>query len=67
MLKEGINRRGQVTIFIIIAGAKVFGKAISLYRIPQELSSFIVTNINEQGLFIFVVCITLLFNLIVFS
>jgi C4-dicarboxylate transporter DctM subunit len=49
-----------VTIFIIIAGAKIFGKAISLYRIPQELSSFIVTNINEQGLFIFVVCITLL-------
>ena len=49
-----------VTIFIIIAGAKIFGKAISLYRIPQELSSFIVTNINEQGLFILVVCITLL-------
>jgi C4-dicarboxylate transporter DctM subunit len=39
-----------VTIFIIIAGAKIFGKAISLYRIPQELSSFIVTNINEQGI-----------------
>ena len=34
-------------IFIIIAGAKVFCKAISLYRIPQELSSFIVTNINN--------------------
>ena len=33
---------------------------ISLYRIAQELSSFIVTNINEQGLFILVVCITLL-------
>ena len=49
-----------VTIFVIIAGAKIFGKAISLYRIPQDLSSFIVTNINEQGLFILVVCITLL-------
>ena len=36
-----------VTIFIIIAGAKIFGKAISLYRIPQELSAFIVTNITE--------------------
>ena len=53
-----------VTIFIIIAGAKVFGKAISLYRIPQDLSSFIVTNINETGLFILVVCITLLLSLI---
>ena len=49
-----------VTIFIIIAGAKIFGKAISLYRIPQELSAFIVTNITEQGMFIFVVAITLL-------
>ena len=26
-----------VTIFLIIAGAKIFGKAISLYRIPQDL------------------------------
>jgi len=49
-----------VTIFLIIAGAKIFGKAISLYRIPQDLSTLIVSNINEQSLFIFVVCITLL-------
>ena len=49
-----------VTIFVIIAGAKIFGKAISLYRIPQDLSAFIVTNITEQGMFIFVVAITLL-------
>ena len=38
-----------VTIFVIIAGAKIFGKAISLYRIPQDISSLIVNNINEQG------------------
>jgi C4-dicarboxylate transporter DctM subunit len=49
-----------VTIFIIIAGAKIFGKAISLYRIPQDLSAIIVSNISEQGMFILVVCITLL-------
>jgi len=49
-----------VTVFIIIAGAKIFGKAISLYRIPQDISGFIVSNINEQGMFILVVCITLL-------
>jgi C4-dicarboxylate transporter DctM subunit len=49
-----------VTIFLIIAGAKIFGKAISLYRIPQDLSTLIVSNINEQSLFVFVVCITLL-------
>ena len=49
-----------VTIFLIIAGAKIFGKAISLYRIPQDLSTLIVSNINEQSLFVFVDCITLL-------
>jgi len=49
-----------VTVFIIIAGAKIFGKVISLYRIPQDISSFIVTNIDERGMFILVVCITLL-------
>jgi C4-dicarboxylate transporter DctM subunit len=49
-----------VTVFVIIAGAKIFGKAISLYRIPQDISGFIVGNITEQSLFIFVVCIVLL-------
>ena len=49
-----------VTIFLIIAGAKIFGKAISLYRIPQDLSTMIVNNISEQGTFILVVCLALL-------
>jgi len=49
-----------VTIFIIIAGAKIFGKAISLYRIPQDISAMIVSTIDERGMFILVVCITLL-------
>ena len=49
-----------VTIFLIIAGAKIFGKAISLYRIPQDLSTMIVNNISEQGTFVLVVCLALL-------
>jgi len=49
-----------VTIFLIIAGAKVFGKAITLYRIPQEISMAITTNIGEPALFILVVCAVLL-------
>jgi C4-dicarboxylate transporter DctM subunit len=49
-----------VTIFLIVAGAKIFGKAISLYRIPQDLSNMIVNNISEQGIFILVVCLALL-------
>ena len=49
-----------VTIFLIIAGAKIFGKAISLYLIPQDLSTMIVNNISEQSIFILVVCLALL-------
>ncbi len=48
-----------VTILMIVAGAKVFGKAISLYRIPQDISLFISTNFDETGLFVLVVAITL--------
>lgn len=49
-----------ITIFLIIAGAKVFGKAITLYRIPQEISLAITTNIGEPALFVLVVCAVLL-------
>lgn len=49
-----------ITIFLIIAGAKVFGKAITLYRIPQEISQAITTNIGEPALFVLVVCGVLL-------
>jgi C4-dicarboxylate transporter DctM subunit len=48
-----------VTILMIVAGAKVFGKAISLYRIPQDISQFISTNFDETGLFVLVVAVTL--------
>jgi len=48
-----------VTILLIVAGAKVFGKAITLYRIPQDISAAIATNITEPGLFILVVCAVL--------
>ena len=49
-----------VTIFLIIAGAKIFAKAITLYRIPHEVSQLILQNISEPGLFILVVCVVLL-------
>lgn len=44
-----------VTILLIVAGAKVFGKAITLYRIPYDLSTFITANFSEAWLFILVV------------
>ena len=49
-----------VTIFLILAGAKIFGKAITLYRIPQDISFVISSNISEPWVFILIICIVLL-------
>jgi len=47
------------TILIIIAGAKVFGKAITLYRIPQDLAVVITATFTEPWVFILVVSLVL--------
>mgnify|MGYP001812014376 CR=1 FL=1 len=56
-LKEAVTHSmvTTVTILLIVAGAKVFGKAISLYRIPQDVSFFISQNFSEAWLFVLVV------------
>ncbi len=54
------SMRTTVTIFLIIAGAKVFAKAITLYRIPQDISMAIATHVATPGLFVLVVCAVLL-------
>lgn len=56
-LKEAVTQSmvTTVTILLIVAGAKVFGKAISLYRIPQDVSFFISQNFSEAWLFILIV------------
>lgn len=62
LLKEAV-RTSMITtasIFLIVVGAKVFGKAITLYQIPQEVSQLIVGNINEPWVFIVIVCAILL-------
>ena len=61
-LKQAVMDAMQttVTIFLILAGAKVFGKAITLYRIPQDISTFISATIDQAGLFILMVCVVLL-------
>ncbi|MEC9368706.1 MAG: TRAP transporter large permease [Pseudomonadota bacterium] len=50
-----------VTILLIVAGAKVFGKAISLYRIPQDISAVIADNFSSPGIFVIVVSLVLVF------
>ena len=49
-----------VAILLIVAGAKVFGKAITLYRIPQDISVFIGQNIDTPLTFVLVVSVVLL-------
>ncbi|WP_171237048.1 TRAP transporter large permease [Ruegeria sp. HKCCA6837] len=54
-------------ILLIVAGAKVFGKAIALYRIPQDISAFIAANIDGPLVFILLVCVVLLLMGLVFE
>jgi C4-dicarboxylate transporter, DctM subunit len=56
-----------VAILLIVAGAKVFGKAITLYRIPQDISVFIGQNIETPLAFIIVVSLVLLVMGLVFE
>ena len=49
-----------VTIFLIIAGAKIFSKAITLYRIPQDVTALVSENFTQAGMFLIVVCLILL-------
>ncbi|NIA68677.1 TRAP transporter large permease subunit [Pelagibius litoralis] len=50
-----------VMIFLIVAGAKVFSYAITLYLIPQSISQALTASISDPGLFILAVGGVLLF------
>ena len=54
-------------ILVIIAGAKIFGKAIALYRIPQDISMFIEATIQSKAVFMFTVCLILVAMGLVFE
>ncbi|MFK7994178.1 MAG: TRAP transporter large permease [Granulosicoccus sp.] len=56
-----------VAILLIVAGAKIFGKAIALYRIPQDISLFITQNVNTPLTFILIVSLVLLLMGLVFE
>lgn len=49
-----------VTIFLVLAGAKVFGKAITLYRIPQDLSEVLLATFDTPASFLAAVTVVLL-------
>ena len=61
-IKEAVYDSMKTTtmIFLIIAGAKVFSYAMTLYRIPQDISNLLTTNISDPMLFILAVGLVLL-------
>jgi len=50
-----------IMIFLIVAGAKVFSYAITLYRIPQNISELLTSNISDPTMFMLAVGGVLLF------
>jgi len=44
-----------IMIFLIVAGAKVFSYAITLYRIPQNISELLTSNISDPTMFMLAV------------
>lgn len=56
-----------VAILLIIAGAKIFGKAITLYRIPQDISSMLAEWVSTPMALILVVSVVLLLMGLVFE
>ena len=61
-LREAVNDALRTTamIFIIVAGAKVFSYAITLYLIPQQISIWLTSTISSPTLFILAVGVVLL-------
>jgi C4-dicarboxylate transporter DctM subunit len=46
------SMRSSAAILLIVAGAKVFGKAIALWRIPQDISDFITATVSSADGFV---------------
>ena len=54
------SARTSVMVLFIIAGAKVFGQALALYQIPQEVTAAVVVNLVLPVAFIGGICVLLL-------
>ena len=54
------SMRSSAAILLIVAGAKVFGKAIALWRIPQDISDFITSTVTSADGFVAATALALL-------
>ena len=52
--------RTSVTILLIVVGAKIFGHAVTLYRIPQEVTTFATTHFHQPLYFLLAITCVLL-------
>lgn len=61
-LREAVDASLKTTVMIllIIVGAKIFGGAITLYRIPQEVTAFVTGSVHSPFQFLLAVTLVLL-------
>lgn len=50
-----------VVLFLVIVGAKIFGKAVTLYQIPMQVAQLVDTHVASPGVFLLIVAGMLLF------
>jgi C4-dicarboxylate transporter DctM subunit len=61
-LIEAVRQTVSTTIvlFLVVIGAKIFGKAVTLYQVPMQISQLVDTHVTSVGLFLLIVAIILL-------
>ncbi|SHF61937.1 C4-dicarboxylate transporter, DctM subunit [Modicisalibacter ilicicola DSM 19980] len=50
-----------IVLFLVIIGAKIFGKAVTLYQVPLQISQLVDTHLESVAMFLLVVALILLF------
>ncbi|MGC3872980.1 TRAP transporter large permease [Halomonas sp. GXIMD04776] len=50
-----------IVLFLVIIGAKIFGKAVTLYQVPMMISQLVDTHLESVAMFLLVVALILLF------
>ncbi len=50
-----------VVLFLVVIGAKIFGKAVTLYQLPMQVSQLVDAHVSSEWLFLLIVAGILLF------
>jgi C4-dicarboxylate transporter DctM subunit len=49
-----------IVLFLVVIGAKIFGKAVTLYQVPSQISQLVDTHVSSVGVFLLIVAAILL-------